>query len=149
VGINPPMNPHDRRCGADNIKDPWPGYLVGGPSTSASNWIDDQGSFETNEIAINWQSALVFALAGFIGPNTSMTICESAKMVKTAQHSVSLQKVVLIGSGFINLPAGKIKMYDSQGRVVGTFSNKNPHLVNLKNIGLSQGTYFIDTSARE
>lgn len=65
IGYLPPMNPHDRRSGADGIKDPWPGYLVGG-GTSAVNWKDSQDDYRTNEIAINWQAALVYALAGFV-----------------------------------------------------------------------------------
>jgi len=65
VGHKPPMNPHDRRSGADNIDAPWPGYLVGG-GRSATNWSDTQADYTTNEIAINWQGALVYALAGFV-----------------------------------------------------------------------------------
>lgn len=65
LGKNPPMHPHDRRSGADAIKEPWPGYLVGG-GHSATDWVDDQESYSHNEIAINWQAALVYALAGFI-----------------------------------------------------------------------------------
>lgn len=65
LGINPPMNPHDRRSGSDSEKEPWPGYLVGGGHT-ASGWNDLQEDYRTNEIAINWQGALVYALAGFV-----------------------------------------------------------------------------------
>ncbi len=67
VGVNPPMNPHDRRSGGDSIKNPWPGYLVGG-GHKATDWVDDQESYETNEIAINWNGALIYALAGFVDP---------------------------------------------------------------------------------
>jgi len=63
VGFNPPMHPHDRRSGADKIEDPWPGYLVGGPNPTATDWKDEQGDARTNEIAINWNAALVYALA--------------------------------------------------------------------------------------
>ena len=66
LGIHPVMNPHDRRSGSDNEKEPWPGYLVGG-GHSATGWNDDQEDYRTNEIAINWQGALVYALAGFVG----------------------------------------------------------------------------------
>ena len=66
LGINPAMNPHDRRSGSDNEIQPWPGYLVGGGHT-AIGWKDNQEDYSTNEIAINWQAALVFSLAGFIG----------------------------------------------------------------------------------
>ncbi len=65
LGVNPPMNPHDRRSGGDNIRDPWPGYLVGG-GHSAKGWVDIQDSYETNEIAINWNGALIYALAAFV-----------------------------------------------------------------------------------
>jgi len=65
LGFKPPMNPHDRRSGGDTIKEPWPGYIVGGGNT-ATDWLDEQGSFRTNEVAINWQAALVYALAGFV-----------------------------------------------------------------------------------
>jgi endoglucanase len=63
LGFRPPMHPHDRRSGADNIMDPWPGYLVGGPHPKATDWKDAQGDARTNEIAINWNSALIYALA--------------------------------------------------------------------------------------
>ena len=66
MGINPAMNPHDRRSGSDNEVQPWPGYLVGG-GHKATEWHDKQEDYSTNEIAINWQAALVYSLAGFIG----------------------------------------------------------------------------------
>ena len=65
LGINPPMFPHDRRSGSDGIEAPWPGYIVGGGRT-ATNWVDVQESYDTNEVAINWQAPLVFALAWLI-----------------------------------------------------------------------------------
>lgn len=67
LGYNPPLHPHDRRSGADAVEAPWPGYLVGG-GHSATGWRDEQDDYRTNEIAINWQAALVYALAGFISP---------------------------------------------------------------------------------
>jgi endoglucanase len=33
---------------------------------TATGWSDTQADYETNEIAINWQGALVYALAGFV-----------------------------------------------------------------------------------
>lgn len=66
VGENPPLHPHDRRSGADSVFAPWPGYLVGGPQRRATDWKDEQGDYRTNEIAINWNGALIYALAGFL-----------------------------------------------------------------------------------
>jgi endoglucanase len=65
LGLNPPMHPHDRRSGADDVKAPWPGYIVGG-GHAATDWIDKEESYSHNEVAINWQAALVYALAGFV-----------------------------------------------------------------------------------
>lgn len=67
VGLDPPAYPHDRRSMSDGIDAPYPGYLVGGAS-SPGNWTDEQESYETNEIAINWQGAFVYALAAFVTP---------------------------------------------------------------------------------
>ena len=62
LGGNPPLNPHDRRGGA------WPGYLVGGPWPTARDWFDVVEDYRTNEIAINWNAALIYALAAFVEP---------------------------------------------------------------------------------
>ncbi|MCC7373086.1 MAG: glycoside hydrolase family 9 protein [Verrucomicrobiales bacterium] len=68
LGHRPPQFPHDRRSGGDNVNDPWPGYLVGGPNPGAADWNDDQKDFRTNEIAINWNGALIYALAAALAP---------------------------------------------------------------------------------
>lgn len=65
AGIDPPLHIHHRPSAADEITDPYPGLLAGGGQT-ATGWQDLQSSYNTNEVAINWNSALVFALAGFI-----------------------------------------------------------------------------------
>ena len=65
LGLQPPMNPHDRRSGADGIEAPWPGYIVGG-GHKATDWVDVEESYSHNEVAINWQAALVYAIAGFL-----------------------------------------------------------------------------------
>ncbi len=69
LGLNPPLNPHDRRSGGDTIREPWPGYLIGGGHTG-TNWKDEQEDYRTNEIAINWNGALVYALAAFVNPSS-------------------------------------------------------------------------------
>lgn len=76
IGNNPPLYPHHRPSGADGITEPWPGYLVGGPTTNANakTWQDNQNSFETNEVAINWNSALVYAMAAFVDTYKTPTL---------------------------------------------------------------------------
>ncbi|HYG33253.1 MAG TPA: glycoside hydrolase family 9 protein [Clostridia bacterium] len=70
LGYRPPLRPHDRRSGGDNVDEPWPGYLVGGPNPKATDWQDKQEDYRTNEIAINWNGALIYALAAAL-PNTN------------------------------------------------------------------------------
>ena len=79
VGRNPFRHPHHRPSGADANPEPWPGLLAGGPNgrkqdpamqklpdglPPAKMYVDDQASYATNEIAINWNAPLVFLLAG-------------------------------------------------------------------------------------
>jgi endoglucanase len=79
LGANPYHHPHHRPSGADKNVEPWPGLLSGGPNAGrqdavlkklpddlppAKVYADDQNSYASNEIAINWQAPLVFILAG-------------------------------------------------------------------------------------
>jgi hypothetical protein len=34
------------------------------------DWVDEQDSYQTNEIAINWNVSLIYALAAFVEPAT-------------------------------------------------------------------------------
>jgi endoglucanase len=78
VGEHPYRHPHHRPSAADNNPEPWPGLLSGGPNPErgdaaakklppdlppAKVYVDDEGSYSTNEIAINWNAPLVFLLA--------------------------------------------------------------------------------------
>jgi endoglucanase len=78
VGANAFKNPHHRPSGADDRAEPWPGLLSGGPNRSrqdpamkklpdlppAKMYLDEQASYASNEVAINWNAPLVFLLAG-------------------------------------------------------------------------------------
>lgn len=76
VGSHSYSHPHHRPSA--NTSKPWPGLLSGGPNSGRQDpelqklpkdtlparcWVDSQGSWASNEIAINWQSALVLLLA--------------------------------------------------------------------------------------
>jgi endoglucanase len=66
IGYHPPLHPHHRPSASDNVVDPWPGLLVGGPQSSgAQAWQDTQDDFNVNEVAINWTAALVYATSAF------------------------------------------------------------------------------------
>ena len=79
VGENPFQHPHHRPSAALKDKAPWPGMLSGGPNAGRGDvvlkalpkdlpparvYVDQTTSYAGNEIAINWQAALVFLLAG-------------------------------------------------------------------------------------
>lgn len=77
LGDRPFRHPHHRPSGADTNAEPWPGLLSGGPNRyggdpvidampatpPARRYRDDQGSWASNENAINWNAALVLLLA--------------------------------------------------------------------------------------
>lgn len=83
IGTHRPMAPHHRPSGSDGVAEPVPGLLVGGPDqfgndaeltarfTSAdapARWyVDDQDSYASNEIAINWNAPLVFVAGVLAG----------------------------------------------------------------------------------
>ena len=70
------MNIHHRPSGADGIREPYPGFLSGGPNTvtsadcpnivrsklPAKSFVDAECSYSTNEIAINWNAPLFFLM---------------------------------------------------------------------------------------
>jgi len=75
VGENPYRHPHHRLSGGTAKPEPWPGLLSGGPNANredaaakalpaglapAKIYADSLASYSTNEIAINWNAALVF-----------------------------------------------------------------------------------------
>ena len=78
VGANPFRHPHHRPSAADGNPEPWPGLMSGGPNRSrqdpamkklpdlppAKMYLDEEASYASNEVAINWNAPLVFLLAG-------------------------------------------------------------------------------------
>lgn len=78
VGENAYKHPHHRPSHYDG-KLPWPGLVSGGPNRNrqdavtkalpadtppAKVFVDELGSYASNEVAINWQAMVVFTLAG-------------------------------------------------------------------------------------
>jgi len=80
VGENPFHHPHHRPSAALGLPEPWPGLLSGGPNRGrqddalrklpngppAKMYLDDQASYASNEVAINWNAPLVFVLAAML-----------------------------------------------------------------------------------
>lgn len=78
-GDTSPRNIHHRQSAADAVVEPIPGFLVGGPNPRnihqdcgadhyqqqlpAKCYIDEECSYSTNEVAINWNAPLVYISA--------------------------------------------------------------------------------------
>ncbi len=86
-GCKQPQFLHNRPVVADGIKEPTPGFIVGGPNNNreddisksefgveypdtlpAKSYVDKQGSYASNETCINWNAPAVFVL-GFLEAN--------------------------------------------------------------------------------
>ncbi len=86
-GKKSPLQPHHRAMAADGVEAPYPGFLVGGPNAErqdevsgepgvhypdkepAKAYVDRMAAYASNEVAINWNAALVFVL-GFLCANS-------------------------------------------------------------------------------
>ena len=82
-GSNPVQNPHHRPSLAAGVFRPIPGMVSGGPNADlqdplaqaalagkppAKAFLDDVGSYSTNEVAVYWNTPLIFVLAGLSLP---------------------------------------------------------------------------------
>jgi len=89
VGARSTLRPHHRPSGSDGVAAPVPGLLSGGPDRNINDdpvlaarftastppalcYVDDQGSYASNEIAVNWNAPLVF-VAGFFAQDLGST----------------------------------------------------------------------------
>ena len=113
-GTKSPMHPHHRPSTSDGVTAPIPGMLVGGPQPggedvgSAAEWkcadyrtgqaatayTDQQCSYATNEVAINWNAPLAY-LAGALeainaGHAPDFAVSGVARNNATAQSSSSV-----------------------------------------------------------
>lgn len=74
-GDKTPLFPHHRLSVSDDVREPIPGLLVGGPNpgqqdnasysskVADESYVDDVSSYASNEIAINWNAPLVYLTA--------------------------------------------------------------------------------------
>jgi endoglucanase len=84
-GDKTPMHPHHRPSEADGVKDPVPGFLVGGPNPGqqdgcggypsklpAKSYVDATCSYASNEVCINWNAPMVYltwAIEAILSPD--------------------------------------------------------------------------------
>jgi endoglucanase len=141
VGTVSPMHPHHRPSAADGITEPVPGLLVGGPDQNLSDpvlqahfnsftppalcYIDDQGSYASNEICINWNAPLVFVAGYFNGQK--YTLIEDSRQGYLPQEIDLLQnfpnpfnQTTTIRLNLRTAQQVVLKIYDVQGRMISS-----------------------------
>lgn len=168
LGARSVLHPHHRPSGADGVAPPVPGLLAGGPNHNISEdpvlaarfttstppalcYVDDQGSYASNEICINWNAPLVFVAGYFAQSGSSAAVFPPAR---------TMPEEIYMGQNYPNpfnpttvvryrLPvAGSVRLavYDLLGREVSVLVNERReagvHDVTFDGTGLSSGTYF-------
>ncbi len=157
IGSASPMHIHHRPSGSDGIVNPVPDLMSGGPdrylddavlssrfnasTPAAACYVDDQGSYASNEICINWNAPLVF-VAGFFNESPATSVHQTSSGIP---HQYSLEqnfpnpfnpatsiRYSLQGSSFVTL-----KVFDMLGRELATIVNGNK----------SGGTYTVSWDA--
>lgn len=164
VGFNPPKNPHDRRSSASGGA--WPGYLIGGPhnqkpagmqcAIEAGCWIDDPADYYTNEIAINWNAAMIYALSGVLPgagrypapaypgqPGEAVSVKHSAA-AKKAPPKAAVTRVVRTRGGRLDIPVGA-KVYGLDGRLIAHKRSADSKVP----VGNGNGVFLIKISNNE
>jgi endoglucanase len=138
VGNLPPQSPHDRTSVASGR--PWPGRLIGGPHNdkkgdppppadisncpnSETCWFDVSADYWTNEVAINWNSAMIYALASLLPKSDFQKAGEpiaarhNAQPRKAAQAKTTITRAVKTRAGKLKVPNGA-KIYALNGKLI-------------------------------
>ncbi len=131
-GDHTPMHIHHRQSEADEVEEPVPGFLAGGPNphntddcgqstyptlTPAQCYVDDWCSYSTNEITINWNAPLVYLSGGLDYLYQQHFWTEGEEEVILHQGSVS--SVTL----FPNPSSGQVTLTGVTGEVTGRIFN--------------------------
>ncbi len=152
VGTNSVMHPHHRPSASDGVVNPVPGLLAGGPdqylddpvlqshfnssTPPALCYIDDVGSYASNEIAINWNAPLVYVLGFFNGEGlTGMddqgfnSVPENFNLEQNYPNPfnpVTKIKYSLpaTNTNFTNTTLVQLKIYDILGKEIATLVNE-------------------------
>ncbi len=166
VGTRSPMHIHHRPSGSDGIAAPIPGLMSGGPDRNlednvlqshftsltppAECYIDDQGSYASNEICLNWNAPLVF-VAGYFNesPETAVgrTPPEIRDFLGMKQNFPNpFNPTTAISYKLSTLSRVTLKVYDVVGREVAVLADATQppgeHDVSFDGSGLSSGVYF-------
>lgn len=172
VGTHHVLHPHHRPSAADGIAEPVPGLLAGGPdqylddavlkskftasTPPALCYADDQESYASNEIAINWNAPLVFVAGYFAAEGTTAVIRQRSANAPAAydllrSYPNPFNSATTI---FFKIPERThvfVKIYDSLGSEVCALVNevKDPgdYAAHWDGSGYSSGIYWCKMEA--
>jgi endoglucanase len=142
-GSRTPMEPHHRPSEADDVAEPVPGLLVGGPNPGqedgcsypsdepARSYLDDWCSYASNEITINWNAPLAYlagaveALLSSTGLPTSGEPSHGAlpKRLPTVSYPNPFRTSATIRFSLPHSASVSVRVYDLLGRAVSVLTD--------------------------
>ena len=181
VGSNSVMHPHHRPSVADGVLNPVPGLLAGGPdqylddpvlqshfnssTPPALCYIDDVGSYASNEIAINWNAPLVFVSGYFNAEGLTSVDDQGFNFIPdkfeleqnypnpfNPNTKIKFTIPSVVDANFASTTMTQLKVFDVLGNEVATLVNEYKPAgnyeveFNAKNI--SSGVYFYTLSTQ-
>jgi endoglucanase len=177
-GDKTPMHPHHRPSEADGVKDPVPGFLVGGPNPGqqdgcggypsklpAKSYLDAVCSYASNEVCINWNAPMVYltwAVEAILSPNGRPDLSGVREIrinmpdrIALAQNYPNPFNASTTIRFIMNQPSTvTLSIYDMEGRRVsalldGKKVGAGSHEVRFDASSLASGIYLYRLEARE
>ncbi|WP_299258317.1 glycoside hydrolase family 9 protein [uncultured Aquimarina sp.] len=158
------FDPHHRISVSDNVSLPVPGMIVGGPQNEnnpdtgdcsstqgyptnlpASKYLDHYCSYSTNEITINWNAPLVYAMHAlhfYQNQSATLSVDDLEEISEVFKVYPNPTKKTLNIKTPISKGSSSIELYSIQGKKV--FSKElNSNQSNLDISNLSAGLYLV------
>ncbi len=151
-----PRRPHHRQSEADNVSDPVPGMVAGGPNPGqqdncsgypnnnpASSYVDSWCSYASNEVTINWNAPLAYSINALQFYQNRLT-----SSTEKAINSVTNDLMVYPNPGrdTVYIPAlengkvQKLEVFDLSGNVLHRYNSSTSTRVDVS--FLPSGVYF-------
>ena len=167
AGTNRVRHPHHRPSEADGIEEPIPGMLAGGPDQYLNDpvlqqhfnsstppalcYIDDVGSYASNEIAINWNAPLVFITGYFnslgvnsVGEGTGSLVPEKFHLEQNFPNPFNPETTIIYSVPYETKV--RLQIFNSLGEEVITLidetKSRGVYRFFFKSENLPSGVYF-------
>lgn len=158
-GDQPMQNPHHRISEADDVVDPVPGMLAGGPqpgqedscsgfpsSQPARSYVDTWCSYSSNEVTINWNAPLFYSTVALSTIAAKTTLSNSSVELNKDLTTFSVYpnpSNVFVNIKLANATNLEVKIYSLDGKLILKQDHNTSRSLNVSS--LSKGIYFIST----